>query len=120
MAVESSAVISAVGKLHNQGSRRIIKSTKKGPAAPTASSNPKAPPATQKKVSAIRPVKFSERVGRAVESSACRDGDIDTFTEGRESRLMLEAQDIEPGSGLSNRIYRRVGNYRRLSMNSRG
>jgi hypothetical protein len=29
--------------------------------------------------------------------------------KGRESLLMLEAQDIEPGSGLSNRIDRRGG-----------
>src|SRR5947208_1015959 len=56
MAAESSAVISAVGKLQSQGRRRMANRTINGPPAPTASSKPKAPPATQKKVTATSPL----------------------------------------------------------------
>src|SRR5207244_12427594 len=64
MAAESSAVISAVGKLQSQGRRRMANRTISGPPAPTASSKPKAPPATQKKVIATSPVQSSARRGR--------------------------------------------------------
>src|SRR3990172_7883647 len=64
MADDSSAVISAVGKVQSPGTMRSAKSAHIGPAAPTASSRPYAPPATQKKVRAMRLVRLRVRRGR--------------------------------------------------------
>src|SRR5262249_420788 len=67
IAAESSAVMSAVGKLQIQGRSKIPKRTTNGLEAPTASSNPNAPPATQKKVTATKPERVSSRDGRSGE-----------------------------------------------------
>src|SRR5262245_4861982 len=63
MAVDNSAVMSAVGRLQSQGMIIIPSRTSSGPPAPTASSMPYAPPATQKKVSATSVRRLRARSG---------------------------------------------------------
>src|SRR6266581_4722522 len=106
MAAESSAVISAVGKLQSQGRRRMANRTISGPPAPTASSKPKA---TQKKVTATSPVQSSARRGRNRGGPFVDEAGVGAFNKSTSNQCLViftasELENIEPRSLLSTKV----------------
>src|SRR5256714_9703492 len=106
MAAEASAVISEVGKLQSQGRRRMANRIISGLPALMASSKPKAPPATQKKVTATSPVQSSARRGRNRGGPFVDEAGVGAFNKSISNQCLViftpsELENIEPRSLLS-------------------